>query len=80
MPPNADADSCTAANKATIRSPRRRGRTGGADHRLFDKREPDPERCASAVPIFRPYLPMGRLDNGARDQKSHAFRQTMLAI
>jgi hypothetical protein len=36
--------------------------------------------CAGAVPIFRPYPPMERLDNGARDQHSHAFHQAMLAI
>ena len=43
---------------------------------LSDKRKSDPERRAAAIPIFLPYLPIVRLDNGARDGQphAHAFR------
>jgi hypothetical protein len=43
---------------------------------LSRKREPDPERRAAVIPIFRPYQPVVRLDNGARDGQphAHAFR------
>jgi hypothetical protein len=46
------------------------------DHQLSDKGKPDPKRRAAVVPIFRRYLPMVRLDNGARDGQphAHAFR------
>src|SRR5258705_9916162 len=46
------------------------------DHQLSDKRKPDPERRAAVIPIFCPYQPVVRLDNGARDGEPHphAFR------
>ena len=46
------------------------------DHQLLDKRKPDPERRAAVIPIFCPYQPVVRLDNGARDGQphAHAFR------
>ena len=42
------------------------------DHQLLDKRKPDPERRAAVIPIFCPYQPIVRLDNGARDGQPHA--------
>ena len=42
------------------------------DHQLSDKRKPDPERRAAVIPVFCPYLPIVRLDNGARDGQPHA--------
>ena len=42
------------------------------DKQLLDKRKPDPERGAAIIPVFCPDLPVVRLDNGARDGKSHA--------
>ena len=46
------------------------------DHQLLDKRKFDPKRRAAMVPIFCRYLPIVRLDNGARDGQphAHAFR------
>jgi hypothetical protein len=46
------------------------------DHQLSDKRKPDPERRAAVIPIFCPYQPVVRLDNGTRDGEPHphAFR------
>jgi hypothetical protein len=41
------------------------------DHQLSDKRKPDPERRAAVIPIIRPYQPMVRLDNRARDGQPH---------
>ena len=45
-------------------------------HQLLDKRKLDPERRAAVIPIFYPYQPMVRFDNGARDGQphAHAFR------
>ena len=37
------------------------------DHQLSDKRKLDPKRRAAVIPIFCPYQPMMRLDDGARD-------------
>src|SRR5258708_40214047 len=42
------------------------------DHQLSDKRKPDPERRAAVIPIFCPYQPMVRFDDGARDGQPHA--------
>ena len=39
---------------------------------LSDERKSDPEQCAAATPIFRRYLPIVCLDNGARDGQPHA--------
>jgi hypothetical protein len=38
--------------------------------------KPNPKRRTGVIPIFCPYQPMVRLDNGARDGQSHdhAFR------
>ena len=43
-------------------------------HRIaaVGKRKPDPERRTAVIPIFCPYQPLVRLDNGARDGQSHA--------
>ena len=43
---------------------------------LSDKRKSNPKQCAAAISIFCRYLPMVRLDNGARDGQphAHAFR------
>ena len=51
-------------------------RSNAMDHQLLDKRKPDPERRAAVIPIFCRYLPIVRLDNGARDGQphAHAFR------
>src|ERR1700680_4126370 len=38
---------------------------------ILIERHPDPDRRAAVVPIFCPYLPVVRVDNGARDRQSH---------
>jgi hypothetical protein len=42
------------------------------DHQLSDKRQLDPECRTAVIPIFCPYQPVVRFDNGARDGLSHA--------
>jgi hypothetical protein len=46
------------------------------DHQLLDKRKFDLKRRTAMVPIFGPYQPIVRLDNGPRDGQphAHAFR------
>jgi hypothetical protein len=34
------------------------------NHQLLDKMKPDPERRTAVIPIFCPYQPVMRLDNG----------------
>ena len=64
------ADNATSVRRAYPLSNR------AMDRQLPDKGKPDPERRAAMIPIFGRYLPIVRLDNGARDGQphAHAFR------